>query len=199
MKIRAARLGRPGRRARSTPPAAPERGATSCRPRGSTLARALYDLAKEGVLGVDQPVGHLHGGVDDLLPPDGRSPSAGSASSTVSTNLVTASMAARCPASRDPSTSSESSEVRSTALTCSPLSSQPRGACECPRFCGPPRCARPWSLAWVASLADVGPVTSAFAEPLGRHSLVAGSASRPPLAYDRTPARRRCHRYRTRT
>ena len=41
------------------------------------LTSTLDDLAEKVVLGVDEPIGHLQCGVDDLLPPEGPSPRGG--------------------------------------------------------------------------------------------------------------------------
>ena len=64
------------------------------------LRSAVDDLADEIVLRIDQPVGHLHRGVEDLLPPGRPLAVIGSVPSTVSTSLRSASIAGR-PASSD--------------------------------------------------------------------------------------------------
>ena len=127
---------------------------------------ALHDLANEVVLRVDQPVGHLHGGVDDLLPPGRTLAERRSVWSTVSTNLVTASIAARCPASSDLSTSSESSAVRSTRARLRGLRGLRGVTLASGRTLSCRRCAGPWSLAWdLPPLRDVGPVTHPSRKP----------------------------------
>src|ERR1019366_6830303 len=66
------------------------------------------------------------------------SPSDGSFSSTVSTNLRTAPIAARCPDSADANTSSESSVVRSTAPPPASVLVSGIGICLPPGTCVPP-------------------------------------------------------------